>query len=194
MNAKAGDSVSAGPPVLRRKAKRMGLRHPRIWAPLAAAGLIALAALAARGIGAASVLEIHYEDGGKESVELKDGTFAHHYIHSIHTTAVDEFFAIHGNRLLLTGLAYDSYGVGMPSDEGLAFELKDNRFHVKMERYFDRLDIRVSHVPGHGVVVDGILRPFSDRADPETLVTLRAGHRLSFSFRRVLTYERNDSK
>lgn len=172
----------------------MGVKHPRIWTPLAAVCALALACLAVRGLGRVSFLELRYEGGFKESVELKDGTFAHHYIHSIHTTAVDEYFAVQGNRLLLTGLSYDSYGVGMPSDEGLAFELKDGRFHVKMERYFDRLDIRVSHLPGHGVVVDGTLRPFAERAGPQALVTLRAGHRLSFSFRRVLTYERNDSK
>jgi hypothetical protein len=140
------------------------------------------------------VLVVSYEDGRNERIVLKDGTFAHHFIHSIHTTAVDEFFAVEGNRLTLTGIAYDSYGVGMPTDEGLSFTLKDNRFYLRMERSFDRLDIRVSHVPDHGLVIDGELRPFTSLVKPESLVTLRAGRRLSISFRRLLTYGRNDSK
>jgi hypothetical protein len=140
------------------------------------------------------ILVVSYEEGRDERIVLRDGTFVHHFIHSIHTTAVDEYFTVEGNRLTLTGVAYDSYGVGMPTDEGLSFTLKDNRFYLRMERFFDRLDIRVSHVPDHGLVIDGELHPFVVRTKPETLVTLRAGRRFSISFRRLLTYGRNDSK
>ena len=84
---------------------------------------------------------------------LYDGQFIHHYIHSIHKTAVDEYFQIKGRNLELFQVKYDTYGVGMPSDGGEAFTIEDGRFVVKMHRTFSNIPIRVSIIPQHGVIV-----------------------------------------
>jgi len=56
---------------------------------------------------------------------LYDGQFIHHFIHSVHTTPVDEYFEVHGTTLELTKVKYDTYGVGMPSDGGEGFSIEE---------------------------------------------------------------------
>jgi len=111
---------------------------------------------------------------------LYDGQFIHHYIHSVHKTAVDEYFQIKGRNLELFQVKYDTYGVGMPCDGGEAFTIEDGRFVVKMHRTFSNIPIRVSIVPQHGVIVENELLPFTMWMLPESEVILSAGRMLIF--------------
>ncbi|HOD58572.1 MAG TPA: DUF1850 domain-containing protein [Rectinema sp.] len=111
---------------------------------------------------------------------LYDGQFIHHYIHSIHKTAVDEYFQIKGRNLELFQVKYDTYGVGMPSDGGEAFAIEDGRFVVKMHRTFFDIPILVSIVPQHGVIVEDELFLFTQWVLPESRITLSAGRMLIF--------------
>ncbi len=158
------------------------------WAkPALALVLVGVLLAFARGFYREPRLEILDESGSRlDSLVLVDGRFSHVYTHSIHLSRVDEEFRIAGNSLELLRLRYDSYGVGMPSDGGDAFRIEDGRFVVDMKRSFERLDIRVSHLPGHGIESGGIFRPFTDWVPPESLIRLKAGKRLSYSMRRVL--------
>ncbi|MCE1206200.1 MAG: DUF1850 domain-containing protein [Spirochaetia bacterium] len=106
-------------------------------------------------------------------MSLPDGSFVHHYIHSIHKTPVDEVFAVKNGELLLTQVRYDSYGVGMPNDEGEGFILKDGRFIVNLRRTFKQIEIRVSPVPDHGIIIGDILYRFTDWAGVEDLLVLK---------------------
>lgn len=127
-----------------------------------------------------------FDGGGRKiaTLSLEDGRFVHRYIHSIHKTPVDEEFKVSGTTLELERVRYDSYGVGMPSDGGDAFRIEDNRFVVDMSRSFKRLDIRVSHLPGHGLIMDGVFHPFTEWVPAEALITLRAGKKVSIFARR----------
>lgn len=116
-----------------------------------------------------------YDEHGKllKKFPLPDGTFIHHYIHSIHKTPVDEFFTVANGELLLTQVRYDSYGVGMPTDEGDSFTLEDGRFIVNLRRTFTQIDLRVSPVPDHGIMIEDTLYRFADFAAIEDLLVLR---------------------
>jgi hypothetical protein len=109
-------------------------------------------------------------------------------------TPVDEEFIVSNGSLILRRLRYDSYGVGMPTDGGESFRIEDNRFVIDMERSFKRIPIRVSHLPGHGVEIDGKFFPFLEFAPSESLITLEAGNAFMSFFRRMFAHERNDSK
>ncbi len=121
-------------------------------------------------------LEIFDSRGAKLAcIPLSDGKFVHSYIHSINKTRVDEFLKVEGNKFVLYELRYDSYGVGMPSGEEEGFRLENGRFVLSMHREFARIDVWISPVPGHGVVIDGELHPFTEWAPREELLTLRPG-------------------
>jgi len=120
------------------------------------------------------------EDKVVARLPLHDGQFIHHYIHSIHKTAVDEYFHIKGRNLELFQVKYDTYGVGMPSDGGEAFAIEDGRFVVKMHRTFFDIPILVSIVPQHGVIVEDELFLFTQWVLPESRITLSAGRMLIF--------------
>jgi len=115
---------------------------------------------------------------------LGEEGFVHRYIHSIHKTPVDEEFIVSGKKLELVRLRYDTYGVGMPSDGGESFRIEDNRFVIDMSRFFSRLDIRVSHIAGHGILIDGSFHPFTDWVPAESLITLIAGSGITIFSRR----------
>ena len=125
---------------------------------------------------------------------LQDGRFVHRFTHSVHMTPVDEEFIISNGFLVLQRLRYDSYGVGMPTDGGESFRIEDNRFVIDMERSFERIDIRVSHLPGHGIEIGGIFYSFLEFAPSESLITLEAGHTFMSFFRRMFAHERDNSK
>jgi len=163
-----------------------------------AVGILALVLLFAAATLKVSVqpaLLISDEKGQSlAKIPLENGTFVHRFIHSIHRTAVDEEFHVTGRLLVLSGLRYDSYGVGMPTDGGESFRIEDNRFVIDLHREFDRLDIRVSHLPGHGIEANGQFYPFTAWVALESLVTLKPGRIYSLSFRRKLSYERSTTK
>ncbi len=127
-----------------------------------------------------------FDNEGRKLAELPLGQegFIHRYIHSIHMTPVDEEYVVAGKALELVRLRYDSYGVGMPSDGGEAFRIENNRFVVDMRRTFTRLDIMVSHLPGHGLSIDGKFYPFIEWVPAESMITLKAGKKILIFSRR----------
>lgn len=102
----------------------------------------------------------------------EDGRFTLTYVHSIHLTRVDEVYRIRDGRLELQELRYDTYGVGMPSDEGESFRIENGRFILALHRSFPSIDLWVSHVPGHGIVTTGQELLFTDLVPPETRLRL----------------------
>ncbi len=130
-------------------------------------------------------LDIYDSRGDRlASLLLSDGIFVHSYIHSINKTRVDEFLRVDGNAFVLYELRYDSYGVGMPSGAEDGFRLENGRFVLAMHREFTRIDVWISPVPGHGVVIGGELHPFTEWAPREQLLTLRPGSVLKVFSRR----------
>jgi len=153
-------------------------------AAIIAAFLLVAAVLAAL-VSVIPSLLLFDGDGQKlAELPLAGGGFVHRYIHSIHKTPVDEEFIVSGEKLELVRLRYDTYGVGMPSDGGEAFRIEDGRFVIDMSRSFARLDIRVSHLPGHGLLIDGNFHPFTEWVPEESLITLKAGRRITIFSRR----------
>lgn len=119
--------------------------------------------------------------GGKllAAFRPRDGRFEHVFVHSVHLTPVEELFQIEsdgkgGARLHLYELRYESSGVGMPSDAEGGYRLEGGKFVLRMDRGFAEIPLRVSIVPGHGIVVDGSFHPFTDWAPPESPLVLRA--------------------
>ncbi len=161
---------------------------------LAAGGLLAATAIiafvVATHISVLPALEL-YDGRGlkKDIIPLEDAVFIHHYIHSIHKTPVDEEFIVSGKKLELQRVRYDTYGVGMPSDGGDSFRIENNRFVVDMKRSFEKIDIRVSPVPGHGLYYNGAFHPFTEWVPIESLITLRAGGKYMVVFGRKLDHE-----
>jgi hypothetical protein len=115
---------------------------------------------------------------------IPDGFFTHHYIHSIHKTPVDEEFRIKDHMLELYQLKFESYGVGMPTDEGDGFRLENGRFVLDLHRSFKQIDIRVSFIPGHGIIYSGVFHPFTQWVPVEKTVRLRPDTAFIFRFRR----------
>ena len=161
----------------------MNIRFRRGWfwfLPLAAA-----LALAAAGFRVYPALLV-YDGGGRllQRIALPDGRFVHRYTHSIHKTPVDESYRLEGKTLELETIKYDSYGVGMPTDEGRNFRIENGRFVVDLERSYRRLDIRVSPLPGHGLLAGDHFLPFTEWVNIEDLLTLRAGVKIQIFQRR----------
>ncbi|MCX7023774.1 MAG: DUF1850 domain-containing protein [Spirochaetes bacterium] len=106
---------------------------------------------------------------------LPDGVFTHVFTHSVHLSRVDESFRV-GNdtRLRLFETRFDNYGVGIPTDEGEGFREEGGRFVLDISRTFDRLPVRVSHLPGDGVVVGGSQRDFTEWFASGDLVVISA--------------------
>ncbi len=164
---------------------RFGNRNPFFAAIFVAALTIIPPAILASAISIRPAIMIFSGEGRKlASIPVMEEGFVHRYIHSIHKTPVDEEFVISGDTLELVRVRYDTYGVGMPSDGGDAFRIEDNRFVVDMHRSFKKLDIRVSHLPGHGIVYDGSFHPFTEWATVESSITLKAGVKVLIFSRR----------
>jgi len=162
-------------------------RAPRSAAAAWLLGLLALvAALAAAAcalrVTAAQIPElIVAEPNGRvlAAFRPRDGRFEHVFVHSVHLTPVEELFQIEPGekgkaRLKLYELRYESSGVGMPADAEGGYKLEGGKFILTMNRSFDAIPLRVSIVPGHGIVVDGKLHPFTDWAAPESPLVLSA--------------------
>ncbi|WP_345967180.1 DUF1850 domain-containing protein [Pseudothermotoga sp.] len=84
---------------------------------------------------------------------LEEPFFSLVFIHSVERTKVEERFRIEPNgEMLLYECRYSSYGAGLPSDIGGGFALEDGEFVLKLDRRFERITLRVSHIDGHGIV------------------------------------------
>lgn len=119
-------------------------------------------------------------------IDLPDGRFDHVFVHSIHQTLVEERFKIDEatGDLHLYELRYQSSGVGMPADAEGGYRLEDGHFVLSMDRTFRKIPLRVSTVPGHGIVVGGIYFPFRNWTRPMGPLVLRGERSTAFRSRR----------
>lgn len=95
------------------------------------------------------------EKQGKTIFEkhLEDPFFSLVFIHSVEQTKVEERFRVEPDgKLCLYECRYSSYGAGLPSDGGGGFALENGEFVLKLDRKFERITLRVSHIDGHGIV------------------------------------------
>lgn len=145
------------------------------WALFALAFLAAMGIVVIGNLSIPAIILLDERGARLARIALEDSRFVHRYMHSIHKTPVDEEFYVEGDSLELIRLRYDTYGVGMPSDSGDGFRIEDGRFVVDLHRSFKRLDIRVSHLPGHGIVANGDFLPFTTWVEPESVIVLKAG-------------------
>ncbi len=106
-------------------------------------------------------------------IALPGGILTHAFTHSVHQTRVDESFRVSAGTLELFETRFDTYGVGIPTDAGDGFRDEDGRFVVLMTRRFDTLPVRVSHLPGDGLLVGGKLREFTEWFKAQDLVVIR---------------------
>lgn len=84
---------------------------------------------------------------------LKEPVFSLVFIHSVEQTKVEERFKVEPDgKLCLYECRYSSYGAGLPSDSGGGFVLENGEFVLKLDRKFERITLRVSHIDGHGIV------------------------------------------
>lgn len=97
---------------------------------------------------------------------LQDDKFRIVFVHSVEKTLVEECFRVEPDgSMVLYETRYSSYGAGLPSDAEGGFALENGRFVLKLERKFERITLRVSHIDGHGIVFsDGMIR-FKDIAN-----------------------------
>jgi hypothetical protein len=151
----------------------------------AAVVLAAFIAVALWGFRSVPALLLYDENGRQIScLAVPDARFSYRFIHSVHKTPVDEEYRIEGSRLELYSIKYDTYGVGMPSDEGDNFRIDAGRFVIDLCRSYERIDLRVSHLSGHGISIADQFFPFFDWVAAEDLITLKAGSVIQFSLRR----------
>jgi hypothetical protein len=128
---------------------------------------IALIAAAALVFELVPALRIRDGEGRTLAViRIPDGRFVHTYVHTINLSPVDEYFRIEGGKLRLYELRYDTNSVGMPSDSELGFRIENNRYVLTMDRVFERIPLRVSVRPEHGIVANGEYFPFSKWTRP----------------------------
>jgi hypothetical protein len=86
--------------------------------------------------------------------------------------------------LRLYELHYQSTGVGMPEGAEGGYRLEKGVFVLAMDRCFEKIPLRVSIVPGHGIVAEGLYHPFRDWARPEDPLVLSAERVLAIKPRR----------
>ena len=123
------------------------------------------------------------------TIALPHGRFEHVFIHSFHLTPVEERFVLEreglfGARLRLYELRYQDLGTGMPEDAELGYSLDNGVFILSMDRHFKTIPIMVSILDGHGIVVDGAFRPFTDWVPKEGRIILDGRYALVCRFRR----------
>jgi hypothetical protein len=123
-------------------------------------------------------------------LELPDSRFSHVFTHSVHLTPVEELYQVEDRGFLrrpilrLYELRYESLGVGMPEDAEGGYRLENGVFVLAMDRRILEIPLRVSIVPGHGIVAGGVYRPFRNWARPEEALVLSAEAFLSIKPRR----------
>jgi hypothetical protein len=147
-------------------------RHIRFFALTAALVLIAGYALLPR----TPTLTIRNERGKVLArLACEDGRFVHRYVHSVHLSDVDEEYSIKPDgSLRLTATRFDTLGVGIPYDAEGGLSQDGNRFVLRMDRRYRSLPVRVSPLPGHGIVTGGRIYPLSDWIGPGELIVLEA--------------------
>lgn len=106
--------------------------------------------------------------------------FTLEYRHSVNKTPVrEEFVALPGRGLLLTGTAFQSYGVGTPFEPGEGRLVLRNGYFVLtgLHRQLPRLDLRVVPLNEYRLRYAGQDYPLSSYFAPGTLVQISAVRR-----------------
>lgn len=112
---------------------------------------------------------------------LHDDKFRIVFVHSVEKTLVEECFRIDPDgSMVLYEARYSSYGAGLPSDAEGGFALENGRFVLKLERKFERITLRVSHIEGHGIVFSDGAIWFKDIANVNEPLTIHVKKRPSF--------------
>ncbi|MGE5588082.1 MAG: DUF1850 domain-containing protein [Clostridia bacterium] len=100
------------------------------------------------------------------------------FVHSVERTPVCEVFAVEpGLVIYLVETRYESFGAGLPTtaDEGARFVLGDGEVRITgLHRRIGALDLAVSPVPGHALVVSGKTVALADLARPGTALSVKA--------------------
>ena len=149
---------------------------PFTVAVLTVAVMVGIIVGAVRFVSIVPALQVRNGAGKVISVlPLPDGTFIHHYVHTINLSPVDEYFRVEGGKLHLYELRYDTNSVGMPSDSELGYKLEGGRFILQMDRKFDKIPLRVSIRPEDGIIANGAYYPFSAWAGPMKPLVLTGG-------------------
>ncbi len=129
------------------------------------------------------VLIIKDIDTAKETViPVKEGTFTLKFIHSIHLTPVYEIYTISSGQMVLKETRFYSLGVGMPytQEEGI-FENADGQFRITgLNRKCTSLQLQVSPIPKHAIIIDGCSYPLLNLAEPEDRIIITADERRIF--------------
>lgn len=115
------------------------------------------------------------EKQGKTIFEkhLEEPFFSLVFIHSVEQTKVEERFRVEPDgKLCLYECRYSSYGAGLPSDGGGGFALENGEFVLKLDRKFERITLRVSHINGHGIVFNDGPVWFKDIANVGDALTI----------------------
>ena len=109
---------------------------------------------------------------------LPGDTFDIRFIHSVHRTPVEERYIIGDRReIVLTGVVYESYGVGNPSgpEPGQRFRLTDGKYEITgIDRRLPEIRLRIGQkVAGHTLTIGGRTMPFAAWSEPGSAVRLK---------------------
>ncbi|MBW5446092.1 DUF1850 domain-containing protein [Cohnella sp. CFH 77786] len=142
--------------------------------------LFAAAILASLWLWASSipVLTIRQVTDGRivfQSPADQGSRFSLVYIHSIHRTPVEEFFIVNERRqIVLDSVAFESYGVGMPTSlEGHeTFRMADGKLRIEnMDRTLETFDLRIGQViANHRLRIREREIPLSQLSEPGSAV------------------------
>lgn len=78
------------------------------------------------------------------------------YTHSVERTEVREFFVIKEQRLVLTHTEMQSFGAGLPTEQGEGLTFRDGWFVLELHRDIPRLSLRVDPSLNQRLISAGI--------------------------------------
>lgn len=125
-------------------------------------------------------LILNSESGHVRVVELgKDREFALRFMHSVHRTPVIEtFFVLPSGSIQLTGVKYETYGVGMPflPSEG-SFSWEGNSYVLRgLDRRFEKIDLRVGPEARHVLSVASRQYPLFEWGEETGRIVIQSGY------------------
>lgn len=131
----------------------MHTTHQRI--ALIAIGVALLVVGSAAVVSADRVLVVEDAETGERylTVPVDDGTVvAIEYTHSVEKTRVYDEYTVHGDRLEMTSMEFESYGWGLPSDANVTRE--NGTFIYDPPGNYSRVTVAPGAIAGHNLHVD----------------------------------------
>ncbi|WP_232697729.1 DUF1850 domain-containing protein [Brevibacillus daliensis] len=107
--------------------------------------------------------------------------FSIRWIHSIHGTPIEEYYAAKGDQLLLEQVSFKDYGIGV--DSGLQANeklvMKNGTFFIEnMNRKYPAIHLFIGQVrANHTLLYEGRSIPFGSIAKPGTPVSIQVERR-----------------